>query len=69
MANDQNAVQRLWENPAFYGIGMIVGLIGWFFGYLEDGHIILVLVAGAVGLARYFRARAAAGDASRGSSD
>ena len=69
MTNNQSAIQRLLESPAFYAIGMIVGLLGWAFRYLEDGHLILILGAGTVGLVRYFRTRPRPGDSARGGSD
>jgi hypothetical protein len=57
MTDQSNILSRLIENPIFYSIGIVVGLIGWWFKYLEDGHLIVVLVAGIVGLVRYFKTR------------
>ncbi len=57
MADQPNALSRLIENPIFYAAGVAVGLIGWWFRYLEDGHLILVLVAGIIGLAHCFQTR------------
>jgi hypothetical protein len=57
VADQPNALTRLIENPIFYIAGIAVGLIGWWFRYLEDGHLILVLVAGITGLARWFQTR------------
>jgi hypothetical protein len=53
----RSAVAAVLENPAFYVIGSIVGLIGYVYGVLEDGHILVVLGAAAVGLYRWFRNR------------
>ena len=57
MADHPNALARLIDNPIVYAVGIAVGLIGWWFRYLEDGHLILVLVAGIIGLARWFQGR------------
>jgi hypothetical protein len=59
VADQPNALSRLIENPIFYAVGIAVGLIGWWFRYLEDGHLILVLIAGIIGLARWFQTRRA----------
>jgi hypothetical protein len=57
MASQPNALSRLIENPIFYGAGLLVGFVGWLFRYIEDGHFIIVLIAGIVGLARWSQTR------------
>jgi hypothetical protein len=59
MDDNKNGVARILENPVFYAAGICVGLVGWCFRYLEDGHLIVVLIGGMIGLARWFQVRRA----------
>jgi hypothetical protein len=53
----RSKIAAVLENPSFYVIGSIAGLVGYVYGILGDGHILLVLGAAGVGLYRWFRNR------------
>jgi hypothetical protein len=59
VADQPKSLSRVLENPIFYAVGMVIGLIGWWFRYLEDGHFLIVLEAGLVGLVLWFQMRRA----------